>query len=215
MNQLTVISNQQDASPVHPALVERLSTALRKLSISSSKQLGGDCAAHAYLAQRILADHGVQTRVAFGVAAWRIGPGDGDVISHVPQVGKVQLMMQPKAFPYHAWLETDSAIIDFSTHTLGLKASQLDAMDGGHTTVAWCPDYLVLKLGDVKSFEDVANAPQEGIAFYQEVPELLGLMKAHGFITEVSEVDLSVLQLIFRNPDIHVMGVNDVLEMVA
>lgn len=208
MNRPNVISSHQ-AAPL-PGLIERLSAALRKLSTSTSQQLGGDCAAHAYLAQQVLADHGVQARVVFGVAAWRIGPGDGDVISHIPQFNPALLSLQPKAFPYHAWLETDSAIIDFSTHTLGLKASQLDAQDGGHTTVAWCPDYLFLKMEEVKTFEDVAQAPLQGVAFYQEVPELLDLLKLHGFAPEVSEVDLNVLRMIVRNPDIHVMGVNDI-----
>jgi len=211
LEQTNAIPSEHVIPPGTQVIIERLSAALRKLTISASQSLGSDCAAHAYLSQRVLADEGIHTRVVIGAAAWRIGPGDGDVISHVPQTNGVQVALQPKAFPYHAWLETDTHIIDFSTHTLGLKASQLDAMDGGHTTVAWCPDFLLLAREDVKSYRDVAQAPREGVAFYREIPALLGLMIARGFIDEANEEDLYVLRMIYRNPDIHVIGVEDVV----
>ena len=206
LNQVITNTSEQATAVDLKALVERLSVALRKLFISSSRQLGGDCAAHAYLAQMILADHGISSGVLFGIAAWRVGPGDGDVISHVPDVDPVLLAQQPRAFPYHAWLETELFIIDFSTYTLRLKASQLDELDGSHTSVAWCPDYLLMKRDEVKTFKEVANAPGWGQAFYQEIPNLRQLLGKLGFSNEANDIDLDILRLILRKPEIHVMG---------
>lgn len=197
------------------AVVERLSVALQKLTCSSSLKLGSDCAEHAYLAWHILTENGFDCRVAIGAAAWRIGPNDGDVISHLPRRADILAAKSTKAIPYHAWVETDTEVIDFSTHTLRLKASQLDAQDGGNTTVQWCPDFLLMPKVDIKSYGEVAQAPREGVAFYQEIPGLLDFMKSKGFTEETGAEDLAILRLIFSNPTVHVMGVNDTCLQVA
>lgn len=197
------------------AVIERLSVALQKLTSSSSLQLGSDCAEHAYLAWHILTEQGFNCRVAIGAAAWRIGPNDGDVISHIPRREDILAAETKRAIPYHAWVETDTSVIDFSTHTLRLKANQMDALDGGKTTVQWCPDFLLMSKGDIKSYGEVAQAPQEGVAYYQEVPGLLDFMKSKGFTEETGPDDLAILRLIFSNPTVHVMGVNDTGLQVA
>lgn len=190
-------------------IIERLSIALRKLTSSSSLHFGSDCALHAYLARHVLTENGFDCRVAIGAAAWRIGPNDGDVISHIPRREDILAGQSKGAIPYHAWLETDSEIIDFSTHSMRVKASQLDALDGGHTSVDWCPDFLLLSKAEVKSYGEVAQAPREGVAFYQEVPGLLEYMKSKGFVEESSPEDLAILRLVFSNPEVNVMGGND------
>jgi hypothetical protein len=196
-------------------IVKRLSIALQKLTQSSSLYLGSDCACHAYLAQKILTENGIECRVAIGAAAWRVGPNDGDVISHIPSRENILFKADTKAIPYHAWVETDSFIIDFSTHTLRLKASQLDALDGGHTTVEWNPEFLLLTKEEVKTYREVAQAPQGGVAFYQEIPALLEFMKSKGFTDESDPEDLENLRFIYSNPEVHIMGINNIDVQVA
>lgn len=188
------------------AVIERLAVALRKMTVSVSANLGTDCAEHAYLGQAILSENGIDCRVVIGVAAWRVGPNSGDVMVHCPQKGA---MAQPGRFAYHAWIETEAEILDFSTHTMLTKMAQLDALDGGSSSVVWCPPYLRMLKSDVKTLQEVAQAPSEGVAFYQEVPGLVELMKSLGFRDEVDATDLAILRHIFTNDNVHVIGPND------
>jgi hypothetical protein len=189
-------------------LCARLAGALKKLTDSASSHVGADCYSHARLAHVILQEEGIQTRLVVGEAAWRIGAGDGDVITHSPSIGG-HAPAGVKALAYHAWLESDDTIIDFSTHSLRTKAAQLDALDGGTTNVAWCPPYLVIERSQVLSLNEVAQAPREGVAFYQELPGLHEYMVENGLSKEVGVQDLRVLHLLIQQPEIVVFGPND------
>jgi len=110
----------------------RLAEALRKLATAASGNLGADCYIHTAIAQAILLRLGVNAKVVVGYAAWRVGPGDADVILHAPVPGMVA---QFGGLAYHAWLEIGYNIVDFTTYSLREKARQLDKLDGGHTAV--------------------------------------------------------------------------------
>ena len=162
----------------------------------------------ATLAQRILKDEGIDTQLVIGEAAWRVGPGDGDVIAHSPRVGGIA----PEgvmAFAYHAWLQIGDTIIDFTTHSLRSKAASLDAIDGGSTVVLWCPDFLVIEVGNTLSLHEVNQAPREGVACYQELPGLYDAMVSAGLREEVDEGDVAVMKVILANPGIVVLGPSD------
>ena len=163
---------------------------------------------HAKMAQSILHEEGVSTRLVVGEAAWRIGSGDGDVITHSLSVGGYA-PVGVKALAYHAWLETDESIIDFSTHSLRVKASQLDALDGGKTNVAWCPPYLVIDRSKSTSLKEVAQAASEGVVWYQEHPGLHEFISKNGITKEADPQDRMLLRLIFDQPNIAVFGPND------
>ena len=165
---------------------------------------------HAQLARFILQEEGVPTRLVVGEAAWRIGSGDGDVITHSPTVGGYA-PVGVQAMAYHAWLESGATIIDFSTHSLRVKAAQLDAMDGGTTTVEWCPPYLVIERSAVLTLKEVAQAADAGVAFYQEIPELYEFMAwlGKGLEKEADQQELQLLRIIFDQPQIAVFGPNN------
>ena len=163
----------------------------------------------ATLAQRILQENGLNTKVVVGEAAWRVGPGDGDVVTHSPRIGGFS-PADTKALAYHAWLEMGTTIIDFTTHTLRSKAEGLDAMDGGKTNVLWCPAYLVMQSDETMSLQAVAQAPNHGVACYQQIPGLEEMMVAKGFSKDVDEEDVLLLKMIFDNPEMAVIGPNDI-----
>lgn len=181
----------------------KVGAAIRKLATAASGNLGGDCYLHAELGRALLADLGIEARRVVGYAAWRTGPGDSDVVAHVKQVPGF-LPPGAQGFAYHAWLEVGCTIIDFSTHTLRHKAAELDALDGGSTAVAWCPDLLILRKRDVRSYVEVAKLHQ-GLAFYEEAPELESLLASQ---FTLDEGDLAAARLILSNPHINVMGPN-------
>jgi hypothetical protein len=112
------------------AAAQQVSAALRKLASASSGHLGSDCYVHAALGNRLLADLAIETKPVVGFAAWRVGNGDGDVISHTPRT-QGHLPAGGRGFAYHAWLDCSGFIIDFTTYQLSQKALTLDAADGG------------------------------------------------------------------------------------
>jgi hypothetical protein len=192
---------------INTDVIERLAVALQKYTTSASANLGSDCMLHAMFAQRILHDNGISSRLVVGEAAWRVGPGDGDVFVHSPQLGG-HTPAGAKSLAYHAWLEMGPTILDFTTHSLRKKASDLDAMDGGKTDVQWCPSYLLLKKSQTLSLNDVRKSANTGVVCYREIPDLYEYIVTHGGCQKVDESDLYVLRLIFAKPDLRVIGPN-------
>ena len=193
----------------HLEIVTQLSEALRKLTVSTSAHLGADCMLHANLAQRFLSDHGIATRVVVGEAAWRVGPGDGDVIVHCPAIHGYAVA-NVAALAYHAWLDDGDNVIDFTTHTLVHKAQQLDAFDGGKTCVAWCPPFLVVPRAQLQTLNEVTMAANQGVCCYRELDGLAAAISSH--LPRQSQVDeeaLTILRLLFANPTIVLRGPND------
>jgi hypothetical protein len=184
-------------------IVARVSAALRKLATAAGAQLGSDCYMHAELGRVLLSDLGVDAHVVIGLATWRIGAADGDVIGHTPYT-QGYVAAGAKGLVYHAWLECRGIIIDLTTYQFGQKARALDAADGGHTTVLWCPDYLMLLPHEVSSYSAVAQAPNPGVAFYEARPELEERLPRE----PLDPADLELARWVLANPDIHVVGPN-------
>lgn len=186
------------------AAVKQVTHALRRLAEAASANLGSDCYLHANLGRVLLADLGFPFEIRVGAAAWRLGSGHGDVLAHVPQRGGY-LPPGAKGFAYHAWLEAGDWLVDTTTYQLRRKAADLDAQDGGHTTVDWCPDYLLLKQTDVKTHEEVAKAPDAGVAYYESNRELAALMAR---TSTLDAEDLAVARLLLRDSSLNIVGPN-------
>lgn len=182
----------------------RLSAALQKLTTAASGNHGADCYIHAAIAQRILSDLGVETQIVAGYAAWRVGNGDSDVIQHAPSPGMIP---QPGGVPYHVWLETGDFILDFTTYALVKKAAQLDKLDGGHTTVSWHPDYLLASKHSISSIRDVTQK-NAGMYYYERVAELERTIIETA--PELDQDDLDTAWILYKNPEIKVLGPNDI-----
>lgn len=196
---------QTDFSTIEKAATPT-SHALRRLTLAASDNLGGDCFTIAKLGQILLADQGIRAELVVGYAAWRIGPGDADVIAHTPSAqGHVPEGLLGLA--YHAWLALPAhgAILDFTTFQLGLKAQNLDAMDGGRTQCDWQPDYLLAPASAGKTFREVAQAARPVAFHYEAQPELHTLLES----TYTMDADnVRMARLVMSNPQAHVVGVN-------
>lgn len=182
--------------------ISRLSKAIQKLATAASANLGTDCYLHAALAQKFLADNGVNTKRVIGYAAWRVGPGDGDVILHAPINGTP---VAENACMYHAWLEGENVILDFTTYTLKEKGRLLDLQDGGHTEVTWCPEYLQLHKVNVCCLRDVIQE-SAGMCYYEHIPEV----QAHVESTphHIDGDDYLLLRLLYNHSQCQVVGPN-------
>ena len=185
--------------------------AVRKLALAASASVGADCYLHAELTRRLLADLGLTCKTQVGFAAWRVGRGDGDVIAHTFKVPGY-LPEGAIGLPFHAWVTwdgispEDDILIDTTTYQLPHKARALDALDGGHTVVEWCPELLVVPRSALSSYETVAKAPGPGVFYYEQVPQLQARVSAD-FVLEEDAMDKA--RLILANPGVMVMGPND------
>lgn len=186
-------------------VLARVSNALRKLAIASSNNLGHDCYLHMELGRALLAELGFQTDPVLGFSAWRVGGKDGDVIAHVPFCQDTLAQPGVKAFPYHAWLSWHAYFIDFTTYQLPLKAKELDASDGGRTNVMWCPDFLLLPVGETRTYRQVLMDVRPGVAFYEACPELKASL---GSKSGPDPEALRVARILMANPDVVVLGPN-------
>lgn len=179
----------------------RISSALRRLALAASSNLGSDCYIHAAIAQQIILRLGAETTLSVGYAAWRVGDGNGDVILHAP----LPNMPSQEGVPYHAWLETDTHVIDFTTYQLKAKAASMDALDGGTTTVTWCPDFLFVTKKSMSSFERVVKL-RAGLYRYVRVHTLEVQIKAAA--SPLDEHDVNSAWMLYQNPELQVFGPN-------
>jgi hypothetical protein len=131
----------QQASQIDRNLLAR---AVRQVVGAATDFHGADCLLYALVGAAVLRELGVPAEAAAGSAVWRVGAGDSDVISHAREVAGPAFVQAgvSAAMQFHAWVEAPGLLVDFSTHTLPLKGAQLDAADGGKTTVDWAPEFL-------------------------------------------------------------------------
>lgn len=197
----------------------RISTAIKKLAVAASEGFAKDCYFHALFCKTIMQRYfQIDLDLVMGFAAWRVGDGDGDVILHAPATSQIQsyqiinyeAFQAPNAFPYHAWLECGTWILDFTTYQLPAKASALDAIDGQHTQVIWCPDYLWINKRDLKPLGDVIQKHM-GISWYERVIPVENMLKTQA--KNLDEEDFELFMAIYLNPDIAVIGPNHVKAM--
>lgn len=181
---------------------ESVGEAIRKLMMASSDQYGKDCYLHAALGQALLKDRGFECDIQVGEAAWRVGDGDGDVVAHAQGMTTAHIAPGATGKAYHAWLVYLGHVIDFTTYQLRQKGADLDAMDGGTTTVDWCPEMLILPRNKISSYEDVASL-SAGLAYYQVRPALQESVSS-GFTLDPE--DLAMARLILANPQMVVIG---------
>lgn len=166
---------RQSADTIGPAVdavLQPLSEVMHRVIGAMTDSHGADCLLYAQVGAEVLRRLGVPATAEAGTASWRVGPGDGDVISHgahgLPAnavVGVPAGAMQAGMF--HAWINVGTKILDFTTRQLPHKARQLDEMDGNTTQVDWCPPFLWVDRRELQAHVAVAKAPGAGVFSYE------------------------------------------------
>ena len=181
----------------------RIAAAVRKLMTAASAQPGSDALQHADLARHLLSLEGLDADVAIGFAAWRVGPGDGDVVihggGHDPSVTIVR--QRDNELAYHAWVETGGHVFDVTTYQLAAKAADLDRLDGRTTTVNWSPDFVLLPRAEIASFVRVRQETA-GLMYYERDAYLQAVVRNRAI--EFDPQDIAAVELVYRNPGIEV-----------
>lgn len=193
----------QQEEALNQVNIPALAAALRKLSQAASSHLGADCYTLSALGQEIFRLLGVEAKLVVGFAGWRVGNGDSDVILHKPTPETVP---QPGGASYHVWLEIGHYLFDATLWTLREKARQLDEQDGGHTTVDWCPDYLFVKRETISSQRDVTQL-HAGLYYYERDPQTEQLIVSTAPSLDLTDAEAA--WTLYKNPDIYVLGPND------
>lgn len=180
-----------------------VASAIRRLALAASSHLGSDCYMLSVLARELLRIDGISAQLVVGYAGWRCGSGDSDVIMHCP-VGSIP---PQKGFVYHVWLEIEiiNYIFDVTTFSLRQKARDLDLLDGGTTTVDWCPDYLFVPKSSVSALHDVIQK-QQGMYFYERQQQVEQIIVASAPDLDPGDLDAAIL--VHQNQDTVVFGPN-------
>ena len=180
--------------------LSRAGRAVAKLMSSITSSAGQDCLLHAKLLHHLLSVDGVSSSITIGHAAWRYGPESGAVVAHVPNLA----VMSKGNFAGHAWIEIDRWIIlDATLWSLPAKIAILNSIDPQRTTNRWNFPVLLAKKAQVNSFERVRDGHGLAAFFQREA-----LLEAE-MLPKLPELDphlLTALGLIYRNPEVQVIG---------
>ncbi len=199
-----------------------VSEAVIKIMSAITDLEGADCLGYAIIGAGLLKNLGLPARAVAGHAAWRVGPGDGDMIAHDPGVEAVtvhQPFTKPdiKAAMFHAWVEVDGPhgleVVDFTTFQLADKARALDAIDGGKTQVDFCPDFIWQHSPSSHwTSQFVAKAPQGGVFSYRREPRIENAVFSH-VDHEALETAISTASFVYekmlKNESVMVIGIDN------
>lgn len=207
------------------ATLELLEKALSRVIGATTSAHGADCLLYAGVGAKLLQALGYPARMVIGSAAWRVGPGSGDVIAHALEITSpdtpiyaphvLESMVDSSAGMFHAWIEVGDAAVDFTTASLADKAKQLDLADGGRTQVDWSPRVLWANRQEMVPFPRVVNAYEAGAFCYRRHERLeCAIMKRHvngkldrdiQHAAQAAQVALNALR---AGKDVRVLGVD-------
>lgn len=92
---------------------------------------------------------------------------------------------------------------------LRLKAAQMDKLDGGKTSVVWCPDFLFAAKKSISPLSHVIQK-RAGMYYYAREPNLE--LKIITAASPLDEDDVAYAWLLYRNQEIRVFGPCDLLK---
>lgn len=193
---------------------DKLGLAFKRTLGATSESYGTDCVLYAKVGAIVLNQLGLKNAKAVsGEAIWRVGEGDGDVISHSISSMNSSIVMPSEAKAagmFHAWIECDDEVIDFTTFSLRAKAKILDMADGGKTSVDWCPEYLWVKKSSCSSLQDVMNSWDFGVYAYVRVPEKESeLLATTASLDETAASVLNVYRMLESGVDVNVLAIDE------
>lgn len=216
--------NQNNPAPASNILesVDRASfaAAVKQVVSAVTSISGADCILYSVVGAGLLNKLGIKSAPVAGSAAWRVGPGDADVISHASEIGGEKFAPEGVAVGlFHCWIQTVDEvgktsfdIIDTSTWQIKKKARELDAMDGQVTKVDFCPDYIWVnsKSKNILGLRAVASSFDVGVFSYVRKKEIEKVI----FNTEAFEDAVPMIlaaemcyKAMIKGEKINVMGV--------
>ena len=139
----------------------------------------------------------LESDVVIGFAAWRVGPGDGDVIAHggagdpAADAGRAGADVPP----HHAWLETGGHVFDVTTHQLARKAAEAGPQRETPISVTWCPEFVLTPRASLASFARVRQ-PVVGLMYYERDAYLQSVLGTRA--SEPDSAQVAAVERIYR-----------------
>ncbi|WP_020504232.1 hypothetical protein [Lamprocystis purpurea] len=174
-----------------------IATAVRTLATTASSHLGTDCIWHAMACQHLLAREGIDdARLVAGYAAWRVdGHDPGAVVCH--HVEGSAVAAGSGGFLFHAWVSCGNQVFDATTYQFRGKLAELDAADGGRTTVTWCPQFLLVDRKDCKPWRSVRDGVRAGLFCYEAIPTIVEQVTSHPD-TQLDAEGIALLEQVYE-----------------
>jgi hypothetical protein len=176
----------------------RVAAAVRALVAEGSATAARDALRHAQLARHLLQRAGLESDVMIGFAAWRVGPGVGDIVAHGGSHDpRAESSRRDELVPqHHAWLETGGHVYDATTYQLARKAADLGRVNGAAVTAVWCPDFVLTPRASLASFARVRQ-PVVGLMYYERDAYLQSVVLQQSIAPDPQ--DLARLEHIYRD----------------
>lgn len=202
---------------------EAFAQAVRRTVSAVTDAAGGDCVLYARIAAGVLEQLGIPARAMAGSAAWRVGGGDSDVLSHARELAGAGMHVplsgrdgtELPAAMFHAWALIEAhppVIVDCSTWSLVDKARALDAADGGKTSVQWSPACLFARADQVVSLHEVRQAHHAGAFFYArhaDIEQMLGLERPDAGLDRAVAAALVAYRTLAAGQRVRLIGVDE------
>jgi hypothetical protein len=195
--------------------MDKVALAVKTTCDALTDARGYDCQMYAQVGAGLLGRLGVTAKPVAGGAAWRVGPGDGDVLNHFPDRQGSRCFRPDVAMPttmFHAWINVQDLLVDFTTWSLTQKAQQLDAADGGQTQVEWAPEYLCTPIESALPYRDVVQGEGSGLFSYVRIEALERMIFAHcgdGAFDEAIAVALYTYHMLLSGDEVKVVCLDE------
>ena len=160
----------------------------------------GRCQRITERAQVLLAEHGIDTTIVKGEAAFRVGNSELANVAFVKQTYGMQVLGNADNL-FHYWLKDDTGrILDFTTYTLRGVIAATDRAEGikKPTKVTWCPDYLYVKNSECVSLHKIHYGNRDKMFFYKASTE-----------SEVPVAKSNTSELLGSDIKVHYLNKND------
>lgn len=141
---------------------------------------GMDCVRQAFALKTLLVAAGYDARQEIGVAAWRCGTGNADVIAHHESVTTRSGDGPDCGFLGHSWVEVDGYyIVDSTTADLPAKMADMNRIDGMNGMCVWHPEFLFARKSMSKTVHEVRQSYTVGVFYYEARPEFRDIVEPY------------------------------------
>lgn len=135
----------------------------------------GRCQRITERAQVLLAEHGIDTTIVKGEAAFRVGNSPLANVSYVKAVVAADSLYNADLDTvFHYWLtDENNMILDFTTFTFRDIVAHMDKLERVKkpTKVSWSPDYLYVRRNECVSLNKVNHGNRDKMFFYKPLVE--------------------------------------------
>ena len=169
-NGISLAAARQLANKQSISQRENLADEVRQEVLSTITPNGRNCVDVARATSEALTKRGIKNQAYVGWTTLNVGNGDNGITGHHPT------MNTPGGdddLTHHAWVQTDTDIIDLTTMTIPDSMDKLDALDGQKSDYQFAPEFIWAPLSANKSWGATHDTVGEFAFCYEPLAPLL------------------------------------------